>query len=57
MRLEPKFFLSGGFSIGWAKAGMTILRDPDQEGIVWTLYLSALYTPKGFGLGPLMAEI
>ena len=36
---------------------MAILRDPDQEGMVGTLYPSALHTPKGFGMGPLMAEI
>ena len=49
--------LSDGFSVGWAKAGMAILRDPDQKGMVGTLYPSTLHTPKGFGLGPLMAEI
>ena len=50
-------FLSGGFSVGWAKAGIAILRDPDQEGMVWNLYPSALHTTKGFGHGPLIAEI
>ena len=50
-------FLSGGFSLGWAKAGIAILRDPDQKDMVGTLYPSALCTPKGFELGPLMAEI
>ena len=49
--------LSGGFSLGWAKAGMTTIRDPDQKGMIGTLYPSALHIPKGFGLGPLMAEI
>ena len=49
--------LSDSFSIGWAKAGMANLRDPDQKGIVGTLYPSALHTPKCFGLGPLTAEI
>ena len=49
--------LSGGFSVGWAKAGMVTLRDPDQKGMVGTLYTSALHIPKGFGLGPLTAEI
>ena len=52
-----KKHLSGGFSVGWAKAGMATLRDPDQKGMVGTLYSSAHHTPKGFGLGPLMAEI
>ena len=32
--------------------------DPDQKGMVGTLYPSALQTPaKGFGLGPLMTQI
>ena len=48
---------SGGFSVGWAKAGIAILRDPDQKGMVWTLYPIAFHTLKGFGLGPLIAEI
>ena len=54
---ESSCLLSGGFSVGWAKAGMAPLRDPDQKGMVGTLYPSALHTPKGLGLGPLMAEI
>ena len=49
--------LSDGFSEGWAKAGMETLRDPDQKGMVGTLYPSALHNPKGFGLGSLTAEI
>ena len=36
---------------------MATLRDPDQKGMVGTLYPSALHTPKGFGLGPLTAKI
>ena len=36
---------------------MATLRDPDQNGMVTTLYPSAHHTPNGFGLGPLMAEI
>ena len=32
--------LSGGFSLGWAKTGIAILRDP-----------RALHTPKGFWPG------
>ena len=50
-------FLSGSFSVGWAKAGIAIVRDPDDWGMVGTLDPSALHTPKGFGLGPLTAEI
>ena len=49
--------LSGGFSIGWAKAGMTIVRDPDHKVMIGTHYPSPLHILKGFGLGPLMAEI
>ena len=47
----------GSFSVGWAKAGIAIVRDPDDWGMVGTLDPSALHTPKGFGLGPLTAEI
>ena len=36
---------------------MATLKDPDQKGMVGTLYPSAHHTPKGFGLGPLTAEI
>ena len=36
---------------------MGILRDPDQKGMIGTLYPSFLNTQKGFSLGPLMAEI
>ena len=49
--------LSGSFSIVWAKAGMAILSDPDQEGMAGTLYPSILHIPKGFCLGPPTAEI
>ena len=49
--------ISGGFSEGWTKSGMSILRDPDQKGMIGTHYPSALYTAKGFGLGPLTDEI
>ena len=49
--------LSGSFPLGWTKAGMTIVRDPDHKGMIGTHYQSPLHTPKGFGLGPLMAEI
>ena len=42
--------LSGVFSLGWAKAGIAILRDPAQKGTVGTLYTGTLYTPKDFGL-------
>ena len=52
-----KKLLSGGLSVGWAKEGMGILRDPDQKGIIGTLYPSLLNTQKGFSLGPLKAEI
>ena len=41
----------------WGKEGMGTRRDPDQKGMVGTLYPSTLHTPKGLGLGPLMAEI
>ena len=41
----------------WAKAGIAILRDPDQKDMIGTLYPSALHTPKSFGLGPQTAEI
>ena len=36
---------------------MATLKDPDQKGMVGTLYPSALHIPKGFGLEPLTAEI
>ena len=49
--------LSGSFSVGWAKAGIAIVRNPDNWDIVGTLDPSALHIPKGFGLGPLAAEI
>ena len=51
---DPYGVLSGSFSIGWAKAGMVILRDPDKEGMVGTIYPSAFPTPKGFGQGTLI---
>ena len=54
---EKKSNLSGSFSVGWAKAGIAIVRDPDDWGMVGTLDPSALHIPKGFGLGPLTAEI
>ena len=50
-------YLSGSFSVGWAKAGIAIVRDPDDWGMVVSLDPSALHIPKGFGLGPLTAEI
>ena len=49
--------LSSGFSVVWAKAGIAILRYPDQKDIVGTLYPRDLHTPKSFGLGPLTNEI
>ena len=36
---------------------MATLRDPDHKGMVGTRYPSALHTLKGFGLGPLTAEL
>ena len=54
---NSKAGLSGSFSVGWAKAGIAIVRDPDDWGMVGTLEPSALYTSKGFGLGPLTTEI
>ena len=45
------YTLSGGFSVGWAKAGMAILWDPDQKGMTGTHYPSGLHWPshpKGF---------
>ena len=46
--VKEQGLLSGSFSVGWAKAGAWLgpLLDP-----------SALHTPKGFILGPLMAEL
>ena len=55
--MQKEYCLSDGFSVGWAKAGMATLRDPDQKGMVGTLYPSALHTPKSLGLGPLTDEI
>ena len=46
--------LSGSFSVGWAKAGIAIVRDPDDRA--WLGLLTKVH-PKGFGLGPLTAEI
>ena len=59
LRLGKIFFkiLSGSWSVGWAKAGIAIVRDPDDWGMVGTLDPSALDIPKGFGLEPLTAEI
>ena len=54
---QKPFLISGGLSLGWAKAGIAILRGPDQKAMVGTLCPSAQHTQKGFGQGTLTTEI
>ena len=46
---ESSCLLSGGFSVGWPVAGMGMVTDPDQFGMIGTLDPNVLHTPKGFG--------
>ena len=49
--------LSGHFAQRWPGAGIWLVRYPFSFGMVWTLDPNRLYSPKGFGLGILMAEL
>ena len=49
--------LSGHFSLGGTKSKIAIVSNHDALGMVGTLDINDLWTPKGFSLGPLTAEL